>query len=143
MRHIPKVPSPGSLRVNVMVGAGERFHVDTVDLYSAKQRAGYVEAAATELRAERDAIKAEARPGAARGRGRPGGRCHRASRPTRCLPMSTAEREDALALLSCARPHGPGGLGAFATLGVVGEQTSALTAWLTLTSRLSTARSGR
>ena len=36
VRHIPKAPSPGSLRINVMVGVGERFHVDTVDLYSAK-----------------------------------------------------------------------------------------------------------
>ena len=41
VRHIPKVASPGSLRVNVMVGSGERFHVDTVDLYSAKQRARF------------------------------------------------------------------------------------------------------
>ena len=30
---------PGRLRVNLMVGSGERFHVDTVDLYAARQRA--------------------------------------------------------------------------------------------------------
>ena len=50
VRHIPKAPRPGSLRVNVMVAVADRFHLDTVDLYSAKQRAAYAEAAATELR---------------------------------------------------------------------------------------------
>ena len=49
VRHIAKNPSPGSLRVNVMVSLGERFHVDTVDLYSAKARTGFVEAGAAEL----------------------------------------------------------------------------------------------
>jgi DNA primase len=135
VRHIPKSPSPGSLRVNVMVGVGERFHVDTVDLYSAKARAGFVEAAAVELRADRDALKAEL------------GAVLLATEDTQAAvavpeghgevpPMTSAEREDALSLLTSpdlidqvAR--------AFATLGVVGEQTSALTAWLTLTSRLS------
>ena len=135
VRHIPKAPSPGSLRVNVMVGMGERFHVDTVDLYSAKQRAAYVEAAVSELRADRDTVKVElgqvllatedaqaAVTVPAEGDGVP--------------VMTSAEREDALGLLSS-----PDLIervaSAFATLGVVGEHTSALTAWLTLTSRLS------
>ena len=42
-----------------MVGAGERFHVDTVDLYSARQRAAFAEAAAKELRCEREQLKDE------------------------------------------------------------------------------------
>ena len=135
VRHIPKVASPGSLRVNVMVGMGERFHVDTVDLYSAKQRAAFTEAAATELRAERDAIKAEvgrvllvvedAQAAAI------------TPEPTDAvMAISAAERDDALSLLS-APDLMDQVLDAFATLGVVGEQTAALTAWLTLTSRLS------
>ena len=135
VRHIPKVASPGSLRVNVMVGAGERFHVDTVDLYSAKQRAGYTEAAATELRADRDTIKAElgqvllavedAQSAVATPQETDG-----------VAAMGTAEREDALSLLT-APDLMDQVAAAFTTLGVVGEQTSALTAWLTLTSRLS------
>ena len=135
VRHIPKVPSPGSLRVNVMVGAGERFHVDTVDLYSAKARAAFTEAAATELRAERDAIKAEV------------GRVLLAVEDAQAaaitvpptdavIALSTAEREDALSLLSSPDLVDQV-LDAFTTLGVVGEQSGALTAWLTLTSRLS------
>src|SRR5208282_180382 len=39
--------------------AGERFHVDTVDLYSARARSGFCDAAATELRATRDEVTAE------------------------------------------------------------------------------------
>ena len=135
VRHIPKAPSPGSLRVNVMVGMGERFHVDTVDLYSAKQRAAYVEAAVSELRADRDTVKVEL------------GQVLLATEDAQAavtvplegdgVPvMTSAEHEDALTLLSS-----PDLIervaSAFATLGVVGEQTSALTAWLTLTSRLS------
>jgi hypothetical protein len=50
--------------------------------------------------------------------------------------MGTAEREDALSLLS-APDLMDQVAAAFSTLGVVGEQTSSLTAWLTLTSRLS------
>lgn len=135
VRHIPKNPAPGSLRVNVMVGMGERFHVDTVDLYSAKARAGFVEAAAAELRAERDTLKAEL------------GQVLLATEDTQgalavppegdaVAPMTSAQREDALALLSS--PDLVERVGdAFATLGVVGERTAALTAWLTLTSRLS------
>jgi hypothetical protein len=135
VRHIPKVASPGSLRVNVMVGSGERFHVDTVDLYSAKQRAGYTEAAATELRCDRDTIKAElgqvllATEDAQSAVVTP--------QETDGVPAMTAvEREDALSLLT-APDLMDQVAAAFTTLGVVGEQTSSLTAWLTLTSRLS------
>jgi hypothetical protein len=135
VRHIPKAASPGSLRVNVMVGMGERFHVDTVDLYSAKQRAGYLEAAATELRADRDTVKAEL------------GQVLLAvedAQAAATAPQATDDaavmgadaREDALSLL-CSPDLMDQVATAFTTLGVVGEQTSALTAWLTLTSRLS------
>ena len=58
-RHIPKGPTPGSLRVNLMVGSGERFHVDTVDLYAARQRGGFAEAAAKELRCDPEQLKEE------------------------------------------------------------------------------------
>lgn len=135
VRQIAKAPTPGSLRVNVMVAAGERFHVDVLDLYAARQRSGFVESAAKELHAERDQLTTEL------------GRVllatetaqSAASAPdidTGPLPMSGADREAALALL-----HRPDLLDAvsdaYRTLGVVGEQTSALVAWLVLTSRLS------
>ena len=93
------------------------------------------EAAATELRCDRDTIKAElgqvllavedAQAAAV------------TPQETDAVPaMGTAEREDALSLLS-APDLMDQVAAAFSTLGVVGEQTSSLTAWLTLTSRLS------
>lgn len=45
------------LKVNILVGCGDAFHVDTLDLYSAKHRSGYVRAAAVELGAKDDVIK--------------------------------------------------------------------------------------
>jgi DNA primase catalytic core len=135
VRHIAKSPTPGVLRVNVMVAGGERFHVDTVDLYSAKQRAAYVDAAKTELRSDRDTIAAElgrvllATEEAQAAAAAP-------SEPDGVAVMTTAEREAALSLLT-APDLMDQVAEAFVTLGVVGERTTALVAWLTLTSRLS------
>jgi DNA primase catalytic core len=134
-RHIPKAPTPGSLRVNLMVGSGERFHVDTVDLYAARQRAGFAEAAAKELRCDPEQLKEElgrlllavedAQTAAAE------------VKPAGGAPaMSAAEREAALELL-CSPDLLDRVAGAFGALGVVGEREGALAAWLTLTSRLS------
>jgi hypothetical protein len=36
------------LKVNLMVASGEAFHVDTLDLYNAKQRGHYMAQAAAE-----------------------------------------------------------------------------------------------
>jgi DNA primase catalytic core len=135
VRHVPKGPTPGSLRVNLMVGSGERFHVDTVDLYAARQRAGFAEAAAAELACPAEQLREElgrvllatedAQAAAAE------------AKPAGGAPaMSAAEREAALELL-CSADLLERVTDAFGALGVVGERDSALAAWLTLTSRLS------
>ena len=135
VRHVPKGPTPGSLRVNLMVGSGERFHVDTVDLYAARQRAGFAEAAAAELRCPAEQLREElgrvllatedAQAAAAE------------AKPAGGAPaMSAAEREAALELL-CSADLLERVTDAFGALGVVGERPAALAAWLTLTSRLS------
>ena len=59
VRHIGKATATGTLKVNVMVRTGERFHVDTLDLYAAKARAGFADAAATELRTDHEQLSAE------------------------------------------------------------------------------------
>ncbi|HTW07431.1 MAG TPA: CHC2 zinc finger domain-containing protein, partial [Acidimicrobiales bacterium] len=134
-RHIPKAPTPGSLRVNLMVGSGERFHVDTVDLYAARQRGGFAEAAAKELRCDPEQLKEElgrvllATEDAQAAASAP-------SAATGVPAMTGAEREAALELL-CSPDLLERVTGAFGALGVVGEREGALAAWLTLTSRLS------
>lgn len=47
------------LKVNLLAARGEAFYVDTLDLYSAKQRASYVTQAAIELQLKDDVIKAD------------------------------------------------------------------------------------
>ncbi len=49
--------NPESMKVNLLVHRGERFHVDTFDLYSAKARAGFVKQAGIELGEAEDTIK--------------------------------------------------------------------------------------
>jgi DNA primase len=134
VRGIGTAPSPGALRVNVMVSAGERFHVDVLDLYAARQRQAYVAAAGKELYCDEDALKAElgrvmlateeARDAAA------------AQAATPAVPeLSAAEREEALALLCDPRLAERVGE-AFSAVGLVGESDAALVLWLVLVSRL-------
>lgn len=49
----------GQLKVNVLVSQDEALHVDTLDLYNARQRAGFVRQTSIELGEAEDAIKAE------------------------------------------------------------------------------------
>ena len=45
------------LRVNLLASRGENFHVDTLDLYSARQRAAFIKQAALEMQIKEDAVK--------------------------------------------------------------------------------------
>ena len=49
--------NPESLKVNLLVHRGERFHVDTFDLYSAKARASFVKQAGLELGEAEEPLK--------------------------------------------------------------------------------------
>ncbi|MGH9118448.1 MAG: toprim domain-containing protein [Acidimicrobiales bacterium] len=61
VRGLSKVSSFDLLRVNVLVarhdGLGDRFHVDTLDLYSARARTVFVKQAAEELHAGEEIVK--------------------------------------------------------------------------------------
>jgi hypothetical protein len=61
IRGLSKNTSFDALKVNLLAasGEGERFHVDTLDLYGARQRAIYGKQAAAELGVEEDVIKAD------------------------------------------------------------------------------------
>ena len=45
------------MKVNVLVGRGEAFHVDTLDLYSVRSRNAFVSEAARELNVTEDVIR--------------------------------------------------------------------------------------
>jgi DNA primase catalytic core len=57
VRGLLRPHTPDSLRLNILLGAGDAFHVDTFDLYSAKARVAFVQAAAAECRLEAETVK--------------------------------------------------------------------------------------
>ncbi|HUY49684.1 MAG TPA: CHC2 zinc finger domain-containing protein [Streptosporangiaceae bacterium] len=140
VRGLDKASSFEALRVNVMCSApdgtgGTRFHVDTVDLYSARARAGFVAAAAAELGAEPEVVKKDP------GRVLPG--CERlADRAVTVAqapregppPMTAGQRERALALL---RDPGLADriVSDFARAGMAGEAVNCLVGYLAAVSR--------
>ncbi|MEH6462265.1 CHC2 zinc finger domain-containing protein [Chitinimonas sp. JJ19] len=59
VRGLPRNLAVGVLKVNLMVSEGEDFHVDNLDLYTARARSLFLQQAAAELRAPLDSLKAE------------------------------------------------------------------------------------
>ena len=57
VRGLQKSLSHDALRVNVLASRGERVHVDTLDLYSARQRTAFIKQAAAELESHEDTVK--------------------------------------------------------------------------------------
>lgn len=146
VRGLDKVSSFDVLRVNLLVTRTDRprlaadappgFHVDTLDLYSARARAVFVAAAAQELRFETEMVKADL--------GRVLLACESkaeeviaaAQKPAKPeVTLTSAQREAALGLLK-----DPGLIGRiesdFARVGMVGEQVNCLVGYLTAVSRL-------
>jgi hypothetical protein len=140
VRGLDRASSFDALRVNVMCSVpdgrgGVRFHVDTLDLYSARARTSFLVAAAVELGVSEDVVK--------RDLGRVLLACERladdvvtaaqapADEPPR---MTDPEKTDALTLLR--DPQLVERIVAdFAKAGVVGEQTNCLVGYLAAVSR--------
>ncbi|HWS15249.1 MAG TPA: DNA primase, partial [Candidatus Methylomirabilis sp.] len=57
VRGLSKNLSFDAMKVNVLCGRGEGFYVDTLDLYSARQRSAFIKAAAEEIGVTEDAVK--------------------------------------------------------------------------------------
>jgi DNA primase catalytic core len=136
VRGLSKNSSPGALRVNVLVSReGAGFHVDTLELYSARQRYLFVKMAASELATEEEPLKKEIavvlleleRLQHELNEGRA------ATKPA-APELSDSEQEQALALLRDPKLV-ERVLSDFEQLGVVGERTNKLVAFLSATSR--------
>jgi hypothetical protein len=100
IRGLPKNLSHELMKVNVLVSSRQdAFHVDTLDLYSARQRAAFTKQAAEEL-SVRKTLRKRPGPRAAEAR-RAAGRADPQSARTGQTgsPMSDEERSEALALL--------------------------------------------
>ena len=123
------------LRVNLLASRGEGFHVDTLDLYSARQRGGFVKHAARELGVPERAIAADL--------GRVLGKLEelqeaqiaRALEPEeKTVVLSCQERDEALAFLRSSDLLAEI-LADFERCGVVGEEVNKLLAYFAAVSR--------
>jgi DNA primase len=144
VRGLAKVSSFDMLRLNVLVSksvgvdglrADDRFHVDTLDLYSARARSVFVKTAADELALDEDVVKKDL--------GRVLLACEEhaeavmkaAAEPVKVVvEMTDGERSDALALLRA--PDLLDRVAAdFGRIGMVGEATNCLVGYLAAISR--------
>jgi hypothetical protein len=147
VRGLARTTSFDSLRLNLMVrrddgegmvGAGEgaRFHVDTIDLYSARQRQTFTVQAAAELGLAEDAVRHDLGQLLLRCEGMAEELARRAAEPqSEQVVLSEEEQKAALEYL-----RSPDLLARilldFERCGVVGEETNKLVAYLAATSRL-------
>lgn len=130
--------SHGSLRVNLMVAKGEAaaFHVDVIELYSARHRRGFLKAAAEELDVEPKVLKSDLGKVLLHLEGVQDERIRQVleGETPKNPEMDADERDAALAYLKDPRLLDRI-LDDFETLGVVGERDNKIVAYLAATSR--------
>lgn len=131
--------NPESLKVNLLVHRPAdpegRFHVDTLDLYSAKARAAFVKAAGIELGEAEDVLKHDLGRVLLALEARQEAEISAALAQDERPGMGAAERAEAMALLS-APDLMDRILADFASVGVVGEAVNIQTGYLACVSRL-------
>ena len=135
IRGLAKNLSPEMLKINVLVGRGETYHVDSFDLYAARARAHYIAQAAKELAVREDVIKLDLGRVLLQLEALQAERIKAALKVEPEVPkMSDAEHVEALALLKS-----PGLLerivADFQACGLIGGATNKIVAYLAATSR--------
>ena len=124
-----------SVAVNVLVGVGDRFHVDTLDLYSARARQAFTLTAAAELALDEGVVKRDI--------GRVLLACEEhaeaviaAAQAPKSAEVVLSDGERAAALELLRDPHLVDRIVTdFAAVGVVGEATNCLVGYLAALSR--------
>jgi len=136
VRGLQKNGSLEVLKVNLRLSHGERFHLDTLDFYRAKDREGFIRTAASETMLEADLIKRDMGKLLLALESLQETRIREAMEPTATVPeMAAKERDEALALLKSPDLLGQI-LEDFDACGIVGEATNKLTGYLACVSRL-------
>ncbi|NJL27795.1 MAG: hypothetical protein HC897_07805 [Thermoanaerobaculia bacterium] len=124
------------LKVNLLAARGESFHVDTLDLYSARQRAAFLKQAASELGVEARVVQHDLGAVLLQLEQLQDEQIQRALAPAvpAAVELSAAEQSEALELL-----RSPALLerilADFLACGVVGEETNKLVGYLATVSR--------
>lgn len=124
------------MKVNVLVAAGDAFHVDSFDLYAARARAAFLAQAAGELRVSEDMLKADLGRVLLKLEALQDEAIRTALQPKApALPTMTAD-EHMAALHLLSEPELPARILAdFEAAGVVGEATNKLVGYLAAVSR--------
>lgn len=127
--------NPEALKVNLLVSQGERFHVDSLDLYSAKARAAFVKLAGIELGEAEEVLKHDLGRVLLKLEELQTAQLKAALNKDEKRPvLSDAEQAEALELLKSPDLLSRI-LADFAALGIVGEETNALVGYLAAVSR--------
>jgi len=135
IRGLNKNLSLNQLKVNVLVSRNDALHVDTLDLYAAKARAGFIKLAAIELGMKEEIIKADLGKLLLKCEALQEENIRHALEPeSREVALDDEEREQALALLKDKHLM-QRLLDDFNRCGVVGEETNKLTGYLACVSR--------
>ncbi len=135
VRGLGKALSAEALKVNVLVAAGDVFHVDTLDMYSARQRAAFLKAAADELRTPEETLKKDLGQLLLKLEALQEEALKAKLAPKKTAPtLSTDETTAALELLKHPRLLDVI-VEDFARCGVVGEETNKLVGYLAAVSR--------
>ena len=136
VRGLDRAAGGDSLKINLMAATETAFHVDTLDLYSAKARAGFVDAASAELGITQAVLKADLGQVLLEIEGVLEARASAAAQPA-APPETTMTAEDrAAALAFLQAPDLLGRIAAdFAACGLVGEETNRLVGYLAAVSR--------
>lgn len=135
IRGLDKNLSYEQLKVNVLVSRGERFHVDTLDLYSARHRGSYIKQAGIELGLKEEVLKKDLGKVLLKLETLQEKQIQAALAPQdKAVVLSDADQQAALALLK--DPHLLNRiLDDFTRAGVVGEKTNTLVGYLAGVSR--------
>jgi DNA primase catalytic core len=135
IRGLGKNLSHELLKVNVLVSCGDLFHVDTLDLYSARQRAAFTKQASEELHLKEEMLRRDLGRVLMQLEKLQDEQIRKALSPEKAEPeMSEQERAEALALLRDPKlldrilEH-------FEACGIVGEETNKLIGYLAAVSR--------
>jgi DNA primase len=135
VRGLPNKPLPGSLRVNILCQReGGAFHVDTLELYSARQRAHFTKLASDELGVEERVVKRDLGEVLLKLEEYLEKRQKESAEGTQRRELTDGEKSEALELLRDPRLL-ERILEDFERCGVVGESTNKLVGYLAATSR--------
>jgi len=127
--------NPESMKINLLVHRGERFHVDTFDLYNAKARTSFIKQAGIELGEAEDTIKHDLGRVLLKLEALQDAELVKVLKKDERPALTEEERREALALLKNPKLM-ERILADFEVCGVVGEETNKLTGYLACVSRL-------